>query len=57
MTNEERELLLTVARLLRARISERDPSKFMGDDLAALNEALAPFEGTGAASINDDDPR
>jgi len=41
-------LLLTVARILRARLPELAPA-WQVDDLTALNEALAPFETTGNA--------
>ena len=42
MTDEERGLLLTVGRILRARLPEMAPA-YQDDDLTALNEALAPF--------------
>jgi len=39
----EVELLLTVARILRARLPELAPA-YQSDDLSALNEALYPWE-------------
>lgn len=43
MTAEQQTLLLTVARILRARLPELAPA-YQSDDLWALNEALAPFD-------------
>jgi len=46
MTKEEKELLLTVARLLRTHMSDHHNNnfKYLVDDLKALREALKPFE-------------
>ena len=46
MTKEERELLLTIGRVLRARIKEHEISQNDRDDIADLSEALAPFEAS-----------
>jgi hypothetical protein len=53
MKREELELLLTVARVLRAQVNENpnDPSGNNSCDVWALDEALKPFNGTG------DEPR
>jgi hypothetical protein len=53
MTEDERTLLLTVARILRARIPEFAPS-YQDDDLAALREALAPFDPSDAEPVNEE---
>lgn len=62
MTEQERGLLLTVARLLRAQISDRlaDASgenrvithKEIADDFWAINESLKPFDPSPAEPIN-----
>lgn len=44
MTPAQLNLLLTVARTLRARIIEMRFSKNDDEDILALNEALAPFD-------------
>ena len=49
---DEKTLLLTVARILRARIFDMAPA-YRDDDLAALNEALAPFDPIKAEPINE----
>jgi hypothetical protein len=41
--SDELSLLLTVARILRARLPELAPA-YQSDDLEALNEALLPWE-------------
>lgn len=48
----ELRLLLTVARVLRARLPEMAPA-YVEDDLAALNEALAPFDPIPGEPINE----
>lgn len=57
MTNDERNLLLTTARILRARIKESifDPSGNNADDFVQMNEALLPFDGTGDEPVNQAD--
>lgn len=54
MTKDERELLLTVARVLRAQVNENphDPSGNNSSDVWTLDEALKPFNGTGAKPVN-----
>lgn len=52
MTPEEKTLLLTVARILRARLPELAVA-YQDDDLAALNEALAPFDPSDAPPVNE----
>jgi hypothetical protein len=52
MTTDEKNLLLTVARILRAKIS-REIYAEQDDDLWALNEALAPFDPEPGAHIED----
>lgn len=57
MTANERALLLTVARLFRARISGGNPNARLllradAEDLADLNEALRPFDPLPGAPIN-----
>jgi hypothetical protein len=47
MTPSEKSLLLTVARILRARIKEVRFSKNDDDDIWSLNEALVPFDPVG----------
>ena len=54
MTDDERGLLLTVARVLRAYI--RMPVA-LDDDIAALSEALAPFDGIPGDPINEEEQR
>lgn len=44
-------LLLTVARVLRARISTAD--EWGGDDIAALDEALAPWSAEPGEPSNE----
>lgn len=46
MTKQELELLLTVARILRSRISEM-AIDYQKDDIDALTEALAPWSSVG----------
>lgn len=52
MTPQERELLLTVARVLRAKVSKEIYAE-KEDDLWALHDALKPFEADGGASLNE----
>jgi hypothetical protein len=58
MTDDEKRLLLTTARVLRAQLFERAmavrpfPGKVETQDLADLNVALAPFETVGGEPIN-----
>lgn len=54
----EQQLLLTVARVLRATLREMAPNAErtacpVGDDIAALNEALAPFDPVKAEPVNE----
>lgn len=55
MTKEEKELLLTVARLLRTHMSDHHNNnfEFLPDDLKALNEALKTFN-SNTLSIRPD---
>lgn len=46
MTRSQEALLLTVARIMRAKIRNEIPEQ--RDDLRALNDALAPFDPTPA---------
>jgi hypothetical protein len=52
MTDAERKLLLTVARILRANIKHISLG-WMREDSRALNEALAPFELSDALPTNE----
>lgn len=54
MNEQERNLLLTTARILRARIKEdtHDPSGNNYDDYLQIDEALKPFDGSGDEPIN-----
>lgn len=54
MTKEERELLLTVARIFRARLKEEpnDPSGNNDADYYDVVAALRPFDAQNAAPIN-----
>ena len=52
MTDAERELLLTVARILRARIGEPRSVGLDAEDWVWLNEALKPFAPSDAPPIN-----
>lgn len=51
MLPDERKLLLTVARILRARLPELAIA-YQEDDLVALNEALAPFDPKDTPAVN-----
>jgi len=53
VTIEEKALLLTVGRILRARISETRIGSNDDDDLWALDEALKPFEASQAPAPNE----
>lgn len=60
MNEAEKNLLLTVARLLRAHLHDTIPTipnrrdhSHMIDDIADLNEALAPFDAKLAVEINE----
>lgn len=46
-------LILTVARILRARLPEMAPA-YQEEDLWALNEVLAPFETEAEEPINEE---
>lgn len=52
---QETRLLLTVARILRARLPELAVA-YQDEDMAALNEALAPFSAIAAAPVNEQSP-
>ncbi len=55
MTKEERELLLTVARFLRAHMNDhmnRDFS-YIDQDWTDLNDALRPFDPSRAEPTNE----
>ena len=52
MSSQQLDLLLTVARILRARLGELAPA-YYEDDMAALNEALAPFDPILAEPVNE----
>lgn len=54
MTPEERALLLSVARILRANISTVS-IHYEEEDRVALEEALAPFDPDKSAPVNEDD--
>jgi hypothetical protein len=53
LTKEQEVLLLTVARILRARINETRVSANDDQDLWALDDALAPFAAKGEAPVNE----
>ncbi len=58
MTCEQEELLLTVARILRARVSDPNVTLVQAaDDLWALNEALKPFGPSEAVPQNPKAPK
>lgn len=46
------ELLLTVARILRAHIASPSVTAYQADDLEALDEALAPWAPKNAEPVN-----
>lgn len=48
MTTAEKSLLLATARILRALISQQATYAEQADDLASMNEALAPFDPSPA---------
>jgi hypothetical protein len=52
MTEDQQCLLLTVARIMRSRIREFAPA-YQDDDIAALNEALAPFDPVPGEPVNE----
>lgn len=52
MTNEQFELLLTTARILRAKVRDEIYAE-QSADLLALNEALAPFDPKPGPAINE----
>lgn len=55
MTQKEQELLLTVARLFRAKMAQKFPqTPEQKDDLALLDEALSPFQPRRAPPINEE---
>lgn len=55
MTHEERGLLLAVARVLRAQVRGKlHMTKEDMDDVAGLNEALAPFDPKPGAETADE---
>ena len=51
----ETKLLLSVARILRARIKEDPAHPYYKDDLEALNDALAPFDPSNVVPIRPDE--
>lgn len=56
MTPQERNLLLGTARILRAHLRDGVAGFSPGccpEDVEALHEALAPFDGTGDAAVNE----
>lgn len=55
MTPDERNLLLTTARVLRAIIKESifDPSGNNKDDFEQMKDALTPFDCTHAEPVNE----
>jgi hypothetical protein len=52
MTSDEFVLLMTVARILRARARE-DIYAAQEDDLEALNRAMAPFDPVPSSAVNE----
>ena len=55
MKPNELELLLTVARILRAHLRDTTPNPqgFLLEDVQSLNEALAPWESLPGEPINE----
>ncbi len=53
MDQNEKALLLTVARILRARLPEM-ASSYQKEDLMALNRALTPFDPVDAPPVNEE---
>lgn len=51
MTEAEKTLLLTVGRILRAKIKNEVYAE-QEDDLWAIHEALKPFDAEGGATLN-----
>jgi hypothetical protein len=52
MTRDQEALLLTVARVLRAKVTGEIYAE-QADDLAALNEVLEPFGSSSSKSVNE----
>ncbi len=53
MSPREQNLLLTVARIMRARL-RNDMDAWARDDYMALKEALTPFDGIQSEPINEE---
>ena len=56
MTDDERGLLLTVARILRARLADPGGIAYDDDDLHAIKEAMKPFDPLDAEPVNEKAP-
>jgi hypothetical protein len=53
MSDQEKSLLLTVARILRARLAAPTTSEDHNQDLRDLSDALAPFGPLSDVAINE----